>query len=142
MKSNKKELPYALYLKVLLDNKKSDKEKEKLLKQVKKEDSKVFECYNGIEEELNSIKEYMFQIDMNKVESYGKDINTLNEYIPVLLNSCLEDDYYDKLDKGSVAQIMISRHLVKSLDYGLEYANLDLMYWLNEHKQFEDIILW
>ena len=92
---------------------------------------------------LELIKDEDFIINWEKAMEYQMELNSLNEYIPVLLKPLLDSNYISRQNDDVTEQFSKAYwiHKVADSDVLWEFLRKDCLAWIQEHPQFEDIII-
>lgn len=79
-------------------------------------------------------------INHDKVLSKIDELNKINDYIPLMLMRYVSLDYFDRATDKALKEYYKNRTALQVVDDFNSFLEKDLTDWLNEHKEFEDII--
>ena len=92
-----------------------------------------------------------FKIDHEKIREYSEEFNKLDIYLPIRILEEVDWDYPDRATAEALEQMRKANRLYRYLcenaldgeeDLSYELVLKDLYAWVQEHKEYEDILIY
>ena len=92
---------------------------------------------------LKMIEDVEFEFNIEKLDDYITLLNMREGYVPMLLRRFLAPDYIENQTPEVREQFNKAYHITIIATQPLldEFLNKDLLGWLNDHLEFNDIII-
>jgi hypothetical protein len=94
-------------------------------------------------DEFDKVETYPYSIDEDKVVERRDELNNVDYYVPLLLLRFVDLNYYDNVSDKVKSQLMKAHklHRYVGVDLVKELLDKDFLMWIEEHKEWEDIVI-
>ena len=84
----------------------------------------------------------MLVLNKDKIEEYQRELDNYSEYLPLILYEYIDiRSYFDRINKETKLRYYEVRSDIQKVSNYEEFLEDDLIKWLKENPQYEDIIL-
>ncbi len=122
---------------IILNDIKTEKEKQEFIKAVKKENKKAYDEYLKKKNELEKIQVKKYKINEKAIKDNIEEFKKITYYIPIALSiyhnlSTLTDE--------AKREYEYAQYIMREIHNPRKYIDFELFYWIDQHKEWENII--